>query len=198
MASGGATKGPKPQNDNVTFRLFNLTLTNVPFCHKTLSLRIRLGLGHSLTTDPTPATNFLVEWTSVITFQRSISRDTSGKAIPSIVDIIVLTHSVRGTGRDKIAYGALDLSQLVKTGKGPGSIPLFSGILESSLKFDVEMSGGESLAEPAPDVKAEEYPPLPVIRPVLKNGWFGFNHHPDLIEADANLLVQAVLSAASG
>jgi hypothetical protein len=195
MSASLADKRPKQsQSDNVTFRFFNLTLTNVPFCHKTLSLRIRLGLGHRFTTDPTPVANFLVEWTAVISFQRSISRDTSGRAIPTIVDIIILSHSVRGTGRDKIAYGTLDLAQLVKTGNGRGSVPLLSNILESSVNFDVEMIGGESFAEAVPNVKTDEYRPLPVIRPVLKNGWFPFNHNPDLIEADANLLVQAVLS----
>lgn len=182
----------KPKSENVTFRFFNLTLDNVPFCHKTLSLKMHFRL-NNFPTDPTPVEDFLVKWTNTIEIKRSISRDNSGKPVPSIIDITVFTHTVKGSGKDEIAFGKLDLAQIVRTGKKTMSIPLQSNILESSLRFEIETQGGDSFTEVTNDVKNDDMPRLPVIVPILRNSWFNFKHNPDLIEADANILVEAAM-----
>jgi hypothetical protein len=101
----------------------------------------------------------------------------------------VFTHTARGADREPVATGTLDLAKLVTARKTSESLRLTSSILDSPLKFKVEMKGGESFAEAVPDVKAE----TSVARPVLKASWFAFKHKPDQIEADANVLAQAGL-----
>ena len=185
----------KSTKESVIFRFFNITLDNVPFCHKTLSMKFHYGI-KSFGTVPTPVEDFLVKWTNTIEFNRAISRDNSGKPMPSIVNVTVSTHTVKGSGKDEVASGKFDLAQIVRTGKRQISVALESKILESKLQFDVETQGGDSFTEIAGRDANADLPPLPVIVPVLKNSWFNFKHNPDMIEADANKLVEAAMQAA--
>lgn len=185
-------RGGANTNELVTFRFFNITLDNVPFCHKTLSLKLHYRLT-SFPTDPTPVEDFQVKWTKVIEIQRTISLDSNQKPVPTYLDVTVYTHSRKGSGKEEIAHGKMDLLMLVKSGKTSETLPLSSNILESVLHFDVEMIGGEAFVEAPPDTKADDCPPLPEIHPIIKNSWFNFKHNPDLIEADANTLVEAAM-----
>ncbi|KAH0795681.1 hypothetical protein GPJ56_000560 [Histomonas meleagridis] len=180
----------KSSAELVTFLFHNIVLDNVPFCHRTLSLKFHFRL-NNFPTDPTPVENFLVKWTRVIEMERTISRDSSGKPTPSIVDVTVYTHSVKGSGKEEIAHGKLDLAQIVRRGNGSTSIQLQSNILESVLRFDVEIRGGESFKEVSNESKQVSSTPLPEIHLYTKNSWFNFKHNPDQIEADANILVEA-------
>ena len=189
----GQAKVLKANTETVNFRFYNISLDNVPFFHKTLSLKMHFKL-NTFQTDPTRVDSFTVRWTKVIEFSRQINRDSMKKAAPSIVEITIYTHSGNKQSRkDEIASGKLDLAQLVRTGKHDISLPLQSNILESNLKFEIEMSGGDSFLEPSNEVKPQETVILPVIQPIIKNSWFNFKHNPDMIEHDANLLVEAAL-----
>ena len=181
--------------ENVVFRFFNITLDKVPFCHKTLSMKMHHGT-KSYATEPTPVEDFLVKWTSAIEITRAISRDSAGKPMPSILNITVYTHTVKGSGKEEVASGKLDLAQVVRTGKKEMSVALESKILESNLNMEIETQGGDSFTEVSARDASEELPPLPVIVPVLKTSWFNFKHNPDMIEADANRLVEAAVQAA--
>lgn len=187
------TKVIKANNKMVNFTFYNFSLDNVPFYHKTLSLKMHYRLT-TFQTDPTRVENFVVKWTKVIQFSRQINRDALKKPVPSLVDITIYTHSGnKGGGKDEIASGKLDLAQLVRTGKKVMSIPLQSNILESNLSFEIQTSGDDSFFEANTDAKPQETIQLPVIQPIIKNSWFNFKHNPDLIEEDANHLVEAAL-----
>jgi hypothetical protein len=177
--------------ETVEFRFSSITLDNVPFCHKTLSLRIQVRLT-THETDPTPVENFVVRWTKPIQFQRALSRDSSGKLVPSVVDVEVASYNVTGTNnRQQVANGKIDLAQLTRNRRDTVSIPLQSKLLGSTLRFDCEIKGGDCFIESANEAKPGEMPRLPAIGPVSRNSWFHFKHNPDQIDADANLLVEA-------
>lgn len=177
----------------VSFKFSNLKLDNVPFCSKILSLKFQDSRFSKNTTGSEGVQNFQVKWPQVIEMHKTITRDVSKKLIPLIIDITVYMHPAKGSGKDEIAHGKLDLSQLISKGSNQGSVQLQSNILESTLSFDVEMNGINELVESHTDSKQEEPPDFPEIHPVAKNSWFNMKHNPDLIEQDANLLVEAAL-----
>lgn len=184
------SKNSKSSAEQVTFIFHNIVLDNVPFCHRTLSLKFHFRL-NSFTTLATPVEDFLVKWTTVIEMERAISRDSLGKTVPSIVEVTVFTHSVKGSGKEEIAHGKFDLAQLVKHRNSAHTVQLQSNILESSLRFDVDIRGGESFAEVTDERRPFVPAPLPTVTPFARNSWFNFKHNPDQLEADANRLVAA-------
>ena len=184
------SKNVKSSSESVTFLFHNIVLDNVPFCHRTLSLKFHFRL-NSFTTLATPVENFLVKWTTVIEMERTISHDSMGKPVPSIVEVTVFTHNVKGRGKEEIAHGKFDLAQIVRHRNATNTIQLQSNILESSLHFDVDIRGGESFTEVTDELKTFTPTPLPEIISYSKNSWFNFKHNPDQLEADANILVAA-------
>ncbi|KAK8861182.1 hypothetical protein M9Y10_012877 [Tritrichomonas musculus] len=183
----------KPATQQVTFKFSNLRLNNVPFYSKNISLKFQDSRFSKNNTSSEPVNNFQVVWTQAIEMHKNITRDSSNKLIPSIIDITVYMHPPKGGGKDEIAHGKLDLAQLVVKGNGDGSVELQSIILESSLSFHVDMTGISELVEVHNDAKPDDLPVFPEIHPVAKNSWFNMKHNPDLIEQDANLLVEAAL-----
>ncbi|OHT12029.1 hypothetical protein TRFO_18214 [Tritrichomonas foetus] len=179
------------KSQQITFRFSKLCLDNVPFCHKTLSLKFHSKFFNQ-GTNPTPVDNFTVQWINTIEIKKNITCDASGKLLPANVDLTVFTHTVKGSGKDEVAYGVLDLSQLARSGSKSGSVQMRSSILESTLTFEIEMVG-DSFIEAHKETKQEELPKLPEIIPISKNSWFNMKHNPDLIEQDANMLVEAAL-----
>lgn len=191
------SKSKLPMTQQVTFKFSNLSLNNVPFCSKIISLKFQDSRFSKNNTSSEPVNNFQVVWPQAIEIHKNITRDASKKLIPSIIDITVYMHPAKGSGKDEIAHGKLDLAQLVVKGNGDGSVQLQSIILESSLSFHVDMVGISELVEVHTDTKPEELPDFPEIHPVAKNSWFNMKHNPDLIEQDANLLVEAALKKKS-
>ena len=185
------TKVSNSKNQQITFRFSKLCLDNVPFCNKTLSLRFHSKF-FSQGTDPTPVEKFSVSWKNTVEIKKNITFDSVGKLLPMDVDVTVLTHSVKGSGKNEIARGKIDLASLARSGVKAGNVQMMSNILESTLSFDVEIYP-DSLVEAQPEQKQIETLELPEIHVIMKNSWFNVKHNPDLIEQDANILVEAAL-----
>jgi len=176
----------KSQNDQVFFVFSNIILNSVPFCHKTLSIRLH-SMGN-YTTEPTPVDNFCVQWSKSIDFQRNITQDSFGNISPCIIDVYVYTHNVKGSGKEEIAVGKLDLATIVKSKLKSFSLPLSSKILESHLSFDIEMRGAFNNTDLNSDEMGDQEPKLPNIIVSTKKSWFAYPQSQDHIEADACML----------
>ena len=174
----------KPITENVTFVFSDIRLDNVPFCHKTLSIRMKYSM-NAIATEPTPVDNFDVQWTKSIEFTRPITKDALGHINSSMVDVFVYTHTVKGSGKEEIATGKFDLAPIVRNGMKHFDFPLQSNVLESNLHFNIEIKNGRSFLEKPVEEEEIEPPVLPKIIISTKKSWFTFNHNQDSIEADA-------------
>lgn len=185
----------KPVTEYVTFTFSHITLDNVPFCHKTLSIKMHYSM-NNFSTDPTPVDNFVVQWSKVIEFQRPISKDTLGHLTSSMIDVYIYTHTVKGSGKEQIATGKFDLSNLVQTGAKHYDLQLSSSVLESCLHFNIDIKGGKDFIEKQADLQNQENVKLPKIIVSSKKGWFTFHHNQDTIESDAIHLAEMSINTA--
>ena len=176
-------------SENVVFKFYNITLDKVPFCHKTLSVRMMCRLNR-YSTEQKAAEDFRVNWSKAIEIKRLMTHDTAGKIVPTIIDVLVLAHQVRGSGVDEVAYGKFDLAQILRQAKKHLCVPLQSNILDSNLRFEIETLGGDSFVEVAVQDEFEDEEPLPVIPVYQTEGWFSFHHNVEAIEADSTMLVK--------
>ena len=183
-------KNSKNNNKNITFIFSNILLDNVPFCHKTLSVKLHYSM-NSFSTDPTPVDNFTVQWSKSLEIQKSLTQDTFGQYISCLIDVFVYTHTVQGSGKEEIAIGKLDLSQLVKLNPKNFKLPLTSKILESNLYFDIEIKGNIIFPEPINPINNNLINKFPNIIVSNKKSWFNFPQTLDRIEIEANKLVEA-------
>ena len=174
----------KPITEAVTFTFSDIRLDNVPFCHKTLSIRIKFSM-NACSTEPTPVDNFDVQWSKPLVFTRSISKDALGHINTSMIDVFVYTHTVKGSGKEEVATGKIDLAPIVKNGLKHFDLPLQSNVLESNLHFDITIQNGHKFLEKNIDEEVMDPPHLPKIIISTKKSWFTFNHNQDSIEADA-------------
>ncbi|EAY18265.1 hypothetical protein TVAG_253770 [Trichomonas vaginalis G3] len=188
-------KSLKSVTEQITFTFSQLTLDNVPFCHKTLSIKMHFSM-NNFATDPTPVDNFIVQWSKVIELTRPITKDTLGHLTSSIIDVYVYTHTVKGSGKEEIATGKFDLSNLVRTGAKTFDLPLTSSVLESSLHFNVDIKGGKDFFDKQFDLQNQELAPLPKIIVSSKKSWFVFHHNQDTIESDAIHLADVSMNQA--
>lgn len=188
-------KNEKKHNE-VSFCLKNFTLDNVPFCHKTFSIKFHIpSFNHKLY--PTPVDNFSVQWTKAIEFQRSINKDPLGNIIPLIADIIVFTHNVKGSGKEQIASGKVDFTNLVINDIHRYSILLSSSVLESVLRFDIDTKGAEQFIDINSSIKMEVPAALPSILVFSRKSWFVFRHNQESSESDACKLADVSLGVGS-
>lgn len=188
MSSSKRQKGAL--SENVVFKFFNITLDKVPFCHKMLSVRMSCRLS-KYSTEQKAAEEFLVSWSKAIEIKRLMTHDTTGKIVPTIVDVIILAHAARGSGIDEVAYGKFDLAQILRQAKKSLCVPLQSNILDSNLRFEIEMLGGDNFVEVFSPERFDEEEPLPVIPVYQTDGWFSFHHNAEAIEMDSRMLVKA-------
>ena len=184
---------PKPITDNVTFIFSDITLDNVPFCHKTLSIKMHYSM-NNFATEPTPVDNFVVQWSKVLELSRPITKDALGHVTSSFIDVFVYTHTVKGSGKEEVATGKIDLAQLVRQGVKHFDLPLTSNVLESSLHFNVEIKNGRNFLEKASVVEQSQPPVLPKIIVSTKKSWFFFHHNQDSIESDAQKLAEIAMT----
>jgi hypothetical protein len=188
------------RNEDVVFRLSNLTLENVPFSSKKVSVRFQRYVTDLLSTRPADVDESgHVHWPDPAPFQDHLSRAVdTGRFLTRTVNVFVSVHdSQRGSRQDTMAGGKLDLAQLANDGSGPVAFPLQSELLLSPFRFDAEVLVGNVRAERVqkPAVNREK---LPEITPVLLTGTFRFKHSPKEIEADAYLLMAAAKQPKGG
>lgn len=183
----------KPLTEHVTFVFSQIRLDNVPFCHKTLSIKLHFSM-NNFSTDPTPVDNFIVQWSKVIEFQRPITKDALGHLQASMIDVYIYTHTVKGSGKEEIATGKFDLANLVKTGAKNFDLPLTSSVLESSLHFELDIKGGKEFIDKQSLTQNQTLPELPKIIVSTKKSWFVFHHNQDTIEADAIHLAEVAMN----
>lgn len=188
MSSSKRQKGGL--GENVIFKFYNITLDKVPFCHKMLSVRMTCRLSR-YSTEQKAVEEFLVNWSKAIEIKRMMMHDATGKIVPTIIDVNILAHQVRGSGVDEVAYGKFDLAQILRQAKKSLCVPLQSNILDSNLRFEIETLGGDSFVEVADADEFVDEEPLPVIPVYQTEGWFSFHHNAEAIEADSVMLVKA-------
>jgi hypothetical protein len=189
MAS--TSRRPQKTAETVDFVFSQIFLDKVPFCHKTFSLRMRFRFAKFLL-DPTPVENFCVRWSKRIQIQRFVTRDSSGNLSTAFADFRIDKHAVSGKAqRSQVGVGKIDLGQLAKNGSGRVSIPVQSQILEGCLQFDVAVMAGDAPIAPSSDSGPVEPLQLPVVKPFFKSSWFSFKSTPDLVDQDAQALVEA-------
>jgi hypothetical protein len=181
------------KNEEVIFRLSNLTLENVPFSSKKVSVRFHRYLANLFATRPADIDETgTVRWPDPAPFQDHLSRSVDfGRFVTRSVDVFVSVHEIQRVNRQEdIADGKLDLAQLASDGSGPVEFPLQSQLLLSPLRFDLEvLVGGVRVdAKSKPVVNREK---LPEITPVLLTGIFRFKHTPEQMDEDTNLLISA-------
>lgn len=186
-------KSSKTPTEVVTFTFRNITLNNVPFCHKTLSVKIHVSMNNNFQTEPTPVDNFIVQWTKTIEFTRQMNRDALGHLSPLTADVFVYTHTVKGSGKGEIANGKIDLTHIVRNGMKHIELPLTSIVLESNLCFDVEIKGGASFVEKQQETDISKLPQLPNILISSRRSWFTFRHNQDSVESDACRLADVAM-----
>jgi len=128
----------------------------------------------------------------MIEFSRVITRDASGRAAASVVEISLIIQDPNGNNNQEVAYAKLDLAQIVRSGLNRMDLPLQSRILDSTLSFDVFTAGSEFFAEGDSSSAKKSPISLPNEKPLIRSSWMDYKHNQDQIELDAQLLVKAM------